>query len=104
MISKLKNVSHFKWCYFFCSVWGFQFLSPHCIGHVHNISHHLPTLDLKREVVDDNLVWPGGVGEADVLELDVAEEAVIGDGLAAGPANRRSQVDVLENTGAGRHA
>ena len=64
----------------------------------------MPALDLKREIVNDDLVWPGGVGEADVLELDVTEEAVIGDGLAAGPANRRSQVDVLKNTGAGRHA
>jgi hypothetical protein len=46
---------------------------------------------------------PGGISEADVLELNVAEERVIGDRLSARSSNGRLPVDVLEDSGARRH-
>ena len=59
----------------------------------------MTAFDLKVEVVYDHLLGPGGVGEAHVPELDVSEEGVIRDLLAAGSSNRRVPVDVLENPG-----
>ena len=61
----------------------------------------MATFDFEAQVVDDHLLGPGGVGEAHVPELDVAEERVIRDLLAAGSSNRRMPVDVLEDPGPG---
>ena len=44
----------------------------------------MSSADFEVEVVDDDLIGPRGVGEADVLELDVAEEAVIRNSPSAG--------------------
>ena len=64
----------------------------------------MSTFDFEVEVVDDHLLGPGGVGEAHVPELDVAEEGVIRDLLATGSSNRRMPVDVLKDPRPGRHA
>jgi hypothetical protein len=47
-------------------------------------THHLSSTNFEWKIVDDDLIGPRRVGEADVLELDVAEEAVIRNPFAAG--------------------
>lgn len=64
-------------------------------------TYHLTTFNFEVQVFDDDLLGPGGVGEAHVLELDVAEEGVVRDLLAAGGSNRRLPVNVLEDSSPG---
>ena len=65
--------------------------------------HDTASGDLERKVLEHLLLWPRGIREANVLELDVPEESVVGDPLSALQGNGWNQIDVLKDPRAGRN-